>query len=105
MEKMYYTMKEVAQILNVSQSCLRFWSDSFSDFVKPDRNAKGNRLFHKEDVEMLKLISHLLKEEKLTIDGCIRKLKSENPKYDKRDKVIVTLKDIKAQLLEIKQSL
>ncbi|MGM9787529.1 MAG: MerR family transcriptional regulator [Candidatus Cryptobacteroides sp.] len=105
MEKIYYTMKEVAQILNVTQSCLRFWSDSFSDFVKPDRNAKGNRLFHKEDVEMLKLINHLLKEEKLTIDGCIRKLKSENPKYDKRDKVIVTLKDIKAQLLEIKQSL
>mgnify|MGYP002682133468 FL=1 len=50
MEKMYYSIGEVAQILGESTSLVRFWSTTFSDFIKPVRNKKGNRLFTAEDL-------------------------------------------------------
>ena len=51
MEKYLYTIGEVAEILGESTSLVRFWANEFPKFIKPERNAKGNRLFKKEDVE------------------------------------------------------
>ena len=45
MEKLYYTIGEVSRMLGENASLIRFWSNSFSKFVKPKRNAKGNRLY------------------------------------------------------------
>lgn len=41
---MYYTIGEVAEMLGENTSLIRFWSTTFSDFIKPVRNKKGNRL-------------------------------------------------------------
>ena len=46
-------MGEVAEILGENVSAVRYWSNYFEQYVKPARNAKGNRLFHPEDVETL----------------------------------------------------
>lgn len=105
MEKLYYTMNEVASELGERQSCIRFWCDTFPKWIKPKRNAKGNRLFHKSDLDNLILIQHLLKIEGLTIEGALKRMEDEKGRTesDKKLKIINTLKDIKLQLLEIKQ--
>ena len=51
MEKLYYTIGEAADILGESTSLVRFWSNSFPKYIKPKRNAKGNRLFTAEDLD------------------------------------------------------
>ena len=51
MEKYLYTVGEVAEILGESTSLVRFWANEFPKFIRPQRNAKGNRLFTKDDVE------------------------------------------------------
>ena len=53
---MYYSIGEVAEILGENTSLVRFWSNSFPAFIKPERNAKGNRKFTPEDLETLKQI-------------------------------------------------
>ena len=50
-EKLYYSIGEVAEILGESTSLVRFWSDSFPEFVRPQRNKKGNRKFTPADVK------------------------------------------------------
>ena len=55
MEKLYYTIGEAAEILGESTSLVRFWSNSFPKYIKPKRNAKGNRLFTAEDMDCLSL--------------------------------------------------
>ena len=45
MEKYFYTVGEVAEILGESTSLVRFWANEFPKFIRPQRNAKGNRLF------------------------------------------------------------
>jgi len=62
MGKMYYTIGEVAEIIGESTSLVRFWSGKFSEFIKPARNKKGNRLFTAEDVANYKIIHHLVKD-------------------------------------------
>ena len=44
MEKLYYSIGEVAGILGETVSLVRFWSNSFPKFIKPKRNAKGPKL-------------------------------------------------------------
>ncbi len=46
-EKFYYSMGEVADMLDVSPSLLRFWEKRF-DIIAPHKNKKGNRLFTPE---------------------------------------------------------
>jgi DNA-binding transcriptional MerR regulator len=84
---------------------VRFWSDSFSKFVNPKRNAKGNRLFTKEDIETFKHIQMLLKVEGLTIEGAAKRLRGEKKDVINKSRVLESLKAIRQQLLEIREEL
>jgi DNA-binding transcriptional MerR regulator len=105
MEKYLYTIGELAGILGESTSCVRFWSDSFPKHIHPKRNAKGNRLFTKEDVEVFKHIQVLLKVDGLTIEGATKRLNGEKKDLINKSRVLESLNKIKQQLLEIKEDL
>jgi len=64
-EKLYYTIGEVAEMFNVNTSLIRFWEKDF-DIIKPKKNKKGNRLFTKEDIDHFHIIYHLVKRLTLT---------------------------------------
>ena len=105
MEKLYYTIGEAAEILGESTSLVRFWSNSFPRYIKPKRTAKGNRLFTQEDMDCLKQVHLLVKEQGLTLEGASKKLAAERKKVDGRVKTLESLKEIKRQLVEVKKSL
>ncbi|MBE6232874.1 MAG: MerR family transcriptional regulator [Bacteroidales bacterium] len=105
MEKYLYTIGEVAEIIGESTSLVRFWSNEFPKFIKPQRNAKGNRLFTKEDVETFKLIHMMVKVEGLTLEGAAKRLKGEKKESVSKAKVLESLKNIRQQLAEIRESL
>ena len=92
-------------MLGESTSCIRFWSDSFPKFIHPKRNAKGNRLFTKEDIDTFKHIQMLLKVEGLTIEGAAKRLRGEKKDVINKAKVLESLKGIREQLLEIREEL
>ena len=92
-------------MLGESTSCIRFWSDSFPKFIHPKRNAKGNRLFTKEDIDTFKHIQMLLKVEGLTIEGAAKRLRGDKKDVINKAKVLESLKGIREQLLEIREEL
>lgn len=97
-------MGEVSEMFDVNPSLIRFWEQKF-DILKPDKNKKGNRLFTPTDVENLKLIYHLVKEEGMTLAGAQKRIK-QNPEGLKRDMEIVDrLQRLKMLLLEVRQEL
>ncbi len=67
-EKVYYTIGEVAEMFDVNTSLIRFWEKEF-DIIKPKKNKKGNRLFTKQDIDNLHIIYHLVKERGMTLKG------------------------------------
>ena len=72
-EKLFYSIGEVADMFGVNTSLIRFWEKNF-DLIKPKKNKKGNRLFTKKDINNFKLIYHLVKEQRLTLEGARLKL-------------------------------
>ena len=96
---------EVAEILGENVSLVRFWTNTFEKFLKPRRTAKGNRQYKASDIETLKQIHHLVKVKGMTLDGAARYLSAERSTVDRRVKAIDSLKEIRAQLVEIKKSL
>ena len=105
MEKLVYSIGEVAEILGESVSLVRFWSNSFPKFINPRRNAKGNRQFTASDVGTFKQIHHLVKDCGLTLEGAARQLDRDRAPVDRTVRAIASLKEIRAQLMEIKKNI
>jgi len=104
-DKMYYTIGEVAELLGESTSLVRFWSQKFSDFIKPVRNKKGNRLFTASDVENYKMIYHLVKERGMTLEGAEKRMSDNRGGTDRSMDVISSLNRIREELVEIREAL
>ncbi len=103
-EKLYYSIGEVAEIFSVKTSLIRFWEKEF-DIIKPQKNKKGDRFFTQKDIENFHIIYHLVKERGMTLKGAERKLKENREDTVNNAKVISALKEIKEMLLEIKNYL
>lgn len=105
MERLFYTIGEVADMLGENVSLVRYWSDYFSKFLKPHRNAKGNRMYTSEDIEVLRQIYYLVKSRKLTLEGAVRKMTEDRRSVESRVKAVESLKLIREQLEEIRKTL
>ncbi|HEX8549741.1 MAG TPA: MerR family transcriptional regulator, partial [Cytophagaceae bacterium] len=67
-EKLYYSIGEVAAMFSVAPSLLRFWESEF-DILKPRKSKKGIRQFTNEDIENLKLVHYYVKDKGYTLQG------------------------------------
>jgi DNA-binding transcriptional MerR regulator len=97
MEKLFYSISEVAEMFQVNQSNLRFWEKEFIQ-LKPKRNAKGTRFYSNDDIQIIKQIIYLVNEQKLTLDGAKRKLSQKKDATAKQQEVVERLKKIKHDL-------
>lgn len=103
-EKLYYSIGEVAKMFEVNASLIRFWEKEF-DIIKPQKNKKGNRLFTKADVENFHLIFHLVKERGFTLQGAKDQIKGNKEESFETLEVVQKLEKVRAFLLEIKEAL
>ena len=105
-KKIYYSIGEVAEMFDVNRSLIRHWESKF-DCIKPTKNKKGNRLFTASDIEKLKQIYHLVKEQGMTLEGANKVLKrSGKDKGLSRDtELLERLQKIRAALEEVRQEL
>src|SRR5215213_3358912 len=78
-EKLYFTIGEVAKMFDVNTSHIRFWSKEF-DVIKPATNKKGNRMYTQSDIDNFKKIYHLVKEKGFTLKGAKVELKDNKTK-------------------------
>ena len=102
--KIYYSIGEVATMLQVNTSLLRFWEKEF-DILKPKKNKKGNRQFTKQDVKNYFLIYHLVKEKGYTLNGAKEVLKNNISEIRDQKSIVDKLMKIKSFLLNLKDQL
>ncbi len=103
-EKLYYTIGEVATMLDVPVSTVRYWENEF-DILKPMKNKKGNRMFSPSDLKNLKIIHHLLKEEGMTLPGAKKRLTGKWEETDYKYEVGESLQKIRTLLLDLRDSI
>ncbi|MBO5960420.1 MAG: MerR family transcriptional regulator [Paludibacteraceae bacterium] len=104
MEKLYYTIKEVAAMIGVSESTLRYWETEFVQ-LRPSRTPGGRRRYTTEDIEKVKQIVYLLADQKMHVDGAKHRLQSRPDEIARKQQIAESLKNIKQELVEIKRFL
>jgi len=103
-EKVYYSIGEVAELFEVNTSLIRFWEKEF-EILRPLKNKKGNRLFTRKDLDNLRIIYHLVKERGFTLQGARDKIKENKEDVLNKVETIDSLNRIRGFLLEIKEQM
>ncbi|MBT1076713.1 MerR family transcriptional regulator [Geobacter grbiciae] len=80
-DKQYFRIGEVARLTALKTSVLRFWETEFKDLCPP-KSRTGQRLYKKQDIELLLEIKRLLYVEKLTIEGARKRLKATSKSHE-----------------------
>ncbi len=102
-EKLYFSIGDVSKKLGVTIPQIRFWEKEFIQ-LKPAKSLGGTRKFTHKDIEIIKVIYVLIKEQGYTIDGAKEKLKNDSKLYQKQA-LIGKLKSVKQFLLNLKNEL
>lgn len=70
MQKLYYSISEVAKLIGEPAYVLRYWEKEFP-ILSPKKNRAGNRIYSEQDIEILRTIKSLLREQKLSMNGAL----------------------------------
>jgi DNA-binding transcriptional MerR regulator len=100
-KKVFYSIKEVAEMFNVTQSLLRYWEKEFPS-IKPNKTEKGTRQYRKEDIDEIRLVHYLVKEKGMTLSGAKQKLKENRDNVVHTDEIITLLQNIRSELMKLK---
>jgi len=74
-QKRYFSISEVATMIGVNASLLRFWEKEFKQ-IKPKTNSRGKRSYNNKDIEIIRSVYVLVKEQGFTLDGARKALRS-----------------------------
>ncbi len=103
-EKLYYSIGEVAAMFDVNSSLIRYWEQQF-DIIKPRKNKKGNRLFTQSDIDNFHLIYHYVKERGMTLKGAQQKLAENREEAVQNFEIVKRLQEIRSALLTLREHL
>ena len=104
LNKKFYRKGDVAVILGIPESTLRYWETQFT-IIKPRRNAKNIRFYTPNDIETIRKVHYLVKEKGLKLDAAQAQIRANRDGVDKRFEVVDRLKEIKAQLQGLQRAL
>lgn len=105
MEKLYYKISEVSEMLGITQTRLRHWENTFPKQVNPKRTPGGTRLYKASDIENLKKILQIRKENRLTVRGTRERLNRHRTEQERRDQACDKLRKIRQELVNIRHEL
>jgi DNA-binding transcriptional MerR regulator len=101
-DKAYYTIGEVAELLEVNTSLIRFWEKEFKQ-LKPNFSKNGHRRYSKADITLIRYIQYLSKEKGLTLDGVKQALKNETVDNHQRMQLIHSLTNMRDLLVQMRE--
>lgn len=103
-KKLYYSIKEVAQMMNVSESLLRYWETVFPN-LKPKTNQNRVRQYTTKDIEQVRLIYNLVKVRGFKIAAAKKMLQQNRDGSERTQQVLESLINVRDELKDIKKHL
>jgi len=103
-EKLFFKIGEVAEVAGVRTSVLRFWETEFP-FLKPVKSSSGQRLYSKNEVNLVLQVKHLLYDEKFTIEGVKKRITSKGKLVNAEDLLVSEPTDYSEVLKAVRNEL
>ena len=104
LDKKFYKIGDVSEILGIPESTLRYWETQFT-IIKPKRNKKNIRYYTPNDIEIISKVYHLVKEQGQKLHAAQAQIRHNRDGVDKRFDAIEQLKNIKEQLMGFQRTL
>lgn len=97
-EKLFYSIGEISEMLDISASMIRFWEKEFNQ-LKPKKSLSGTRQYSKADIELIRRIHHLVKQKGFTLDGAKKALQNHDTRSElKLKESLETLENMKKSI-------
>jgi DNA-binding transcriptional MerR regulator len=78
-DKLYYKIGEVAKFTGVKTHVLRYWETEFNT-IRPNKSRSNQRLYRRQDVDLILYLKDLLYNQGFTIAGARKKLREKPAK-------------------------
>ena len=102
--KLYYSIKEVAEMLNVSESVLRFWEKEIP-LLKPKTTGNNIRQYSEKDIENVKAVYNLVKVRGFKLQAARKMLRENKQGVDKNARVMESLIHLRDELKVLKKQM
>lgn len=73
-DKLYFKIGEVAEIAGVKPHVLRYWESEFAS-IRPTKSRSKQRLYRRQDIELILRLKDLLYNQGFTISGARKQLR------------------------------
>ncbi|MEM1125529.1 MAG: MerR family transcriptional regulator [Bacteroidota bacterium] len=101
--RLYYSIREVSDQLDLEPHVLRYWESEFPRLA-PRKNAAGRRVYTEENIQALRRIKELLKEDKYTLEGA-RQVLDREARGEHTDEARRDLRALRAFLANLRDQL
>ena len=103
--KTYYTVREVAEMFNITESTLRYWESEFPHLKPRTVKTSRVRMYAAKDLEDLRIIYNLVKVRGFKLAAAKKVMQANRTGVDRTTEIIDKLVAIKDELLMIKSAL
>lgn len=102
--KKYYKISEVAEMIDVAPSTLRFWESQFN-VLKPRRNDKGTRYYTPGDIDNARMIKYLVHDKGLKIEAALEEIRINRDGISRKAAALKRLTDVRDRIQAVIDSL
>lgn len=102
--KQYYKIKDVAEMLEVPQTTLRFWEKEFPE-IKPRRTSHNQRHYTPKDIETIRMIYFLIKVKGMRIESAREYLRLNRTNVTKKLEILDSLTQVKNELSQLLETI
>lgn len=103
--KLYYSIKEVAEMFDLNESTLRFWETEFPYLRPKTAGASKVRQYTQKDIDLVKLIYNLVKVRGFKLAAAKRIINQNRDGADKTADMLVRLMAVRDDLQSLKRQL
>ena len=100
--KLYFSIKEVAEQVGVTESNLRFWEKEIPS-LKPKTTGNNVRQYTAEDIENIKTVYNLVKVRGFKLAAARKMLNKNRSGAEKSTDILDTLISVRDQLQDLKR--
>ena len=104
LDKNYYKIKDVAEIIGVPQSTIRYWEKEFN-CLSPRRSNSNIRYYTPADIETLRIIKYLLKGKGLKLEAAKEQLRNNRHNVSRTNEIIERLEKVRDELVLLRKAL
>ena len=97
LNKKYYKISEVAEIIGLPTSTLRFWEQKFT-VIKPRRNEHGSRFYTPNDIEKIRMVAYLVKQKGMKLEAAQEQIRHNHQGISRKVEALERLKNIRLKI-------